>query len=70
MDGDKEPERGMLSISPSKQHVQSSAALTVERPVPVPRELMCLLPEGAARPSTEATVTVPEKKRWEVEKGK
>ncbi|KAK9542101.1 hypothetical protein VZT92_002094 [Zoarces viviparus] len=25
MDGDEEPERGMLSISPSMQHVQSSS---------------------------------------------
>ncbi|KAK9542103.1 hypothetical protein VZT92_002096 [Zoarces viviparus] len=53
----------IVEPSAAPTHLKGSqvdaAALTVERPVPVARELMCLLPEGAARPSTEATVTVP-----------
>ncbi|KAM6906351.1 uncharacterized protein PEZ65_017587 isoform 1-T1 [Lycodopsis pacificus] len=54
-----EPSATLAAPTHLKGSQVDAAALTVRRPVPVPQELMCLLPEGAGRPATEATVTVP-----------
>ncbi|KAI9530475.1 hypothetical protein NQZ68_004493 [Dissostichus eleginoides] len=58
MDQDEELEQAMLSISPSKD-VQSSPALPVKTLVPLPKELMFLMPEPSAPTPTETNITVP-----------
>ncbi|KAJ4939015.1 hypothetical protein JOQ06_028478 [Pogonophryne albipinna] len=58
MDQDEELEQAMLSMSPSK-HVQSSPALPVKTLVPLPKELMFLMPEPSAPTPTETNITVP-----------